>query len=101
MRARRDELVAHVGGRPNGVQRRLIENAVWLSLKLELMNEKLVEGEMFKARDHNHYLAWSNALRRILALLGLQGTTPAPKTLADVLGEADAALGDDHSGLAA
>lgn len=89
MRARRDELIAHVGGRPNVVQRRLIENAAWLSLKLELLNERMLNGEIFKPRDHNHYLAWANALRRTLVQLGVNESSAPAKTLAEVLASGD------------
>jgi hypothetical protein len=88
MKARRAELTAHVGGSPNVVQRLLIERAVWLSIKLELLNEKMVDGEVFKPRDHNHYLAWSNGLTRTLAALGVNSaSTLKGKTLTDILSE--------------
>lgn len=73
IKARRAELVSHVGGNPNAVQRALIERAVRLSLQLELMDDRLTHGEIFTTHDHNHYLAWSNALVRTLARLGVQG----------------------------
>jgi hypothetical protein len=71
MKRVRADLLAHVGGNPSAVQRALIERAVRLSLQLELMDERLTHGATFKARDHNHYLAWSNALTRTLARLGI------------------------------
>ncbi len=94
MKARRAELIEHVGGQPNAAQRMLIERAVRLSLQLELMDERLTHGEPFKPRDHNHYLAWSNSLTRTLRALGLKGAPEQPKTLADIMAEIDAEKGD-------
>lgn len=69
MKRVRAELTTHIGS-PTAVERQLIERAVRLSLQLELMDERLAHGAGFKPRDHNHYLAWSNALTRTLARLG-------------------------------
>lgn len=85
MKRIRAELTAHVG-KPTAVQRQLIERAVRLSLQLELMDERLTHGARFKPRDHNHYLAWSNALTRTLARLGEEASSQAP-SLADYLRE--------------
>lgn len=87
MKARRAELVAHVGGQPSAVQRQMIERAVRLSLALELLDERLTHGEAFTTHDHNHYLAWSNALTRTLARLGLESASSRPPTLAEQLAE--------------
>jgi hypothetical protein len=78
MKRVRAELMSHVGGKPSAVQRQLIERAVRLSLQLELMDERLTHAVTFKTRDHNHYLAWSNALTRTLARLGLSPSRTAP-----------------------
>lgn len=79
MKRVRAELTTHVGI-PTAVQRQLIERAVRLSLQLELMDERLTNGMRFKPRDHNHYLAWSNALTRTLARLGT-GSVESPPSL--------------------
>ena len=85
MKRVRAELTAYVGT-PSAVQRQLIERAVRLSLQLELMDERLTHGATFKTRDHNHYLAWSNALTRTLARLGAGGVAASPgPSLADYL----------------
>jgi hypothetical protein len=63
----------------SAVQRQMIERAVRLSLQLELMDERLTHGVTFKTRDHNHYLAWSNALTRTLARLDLDKAAQEPK----------------------
>jgi hypothetical protein len=77
MKRVRAELSAQMGT-PNAVQRQLIERAVRLSLQLELMDERLTHGAQFKPRDHNHYLAWSNALTRTLARLGTEKAALSP-----------------------
>ena len=74
MKRLRRDLIAHVGT-PSAVQRELIERVVRLSLQLQLMDEKLTHGIIFKTRDHNHYLAWSNALTRTLSRLGIADAT--------------------------
>ena len=85
MRRLRRELVAHVGGQPNAVQRQLIERAVRLSLALELFDEQLMHEASFLAKDHNKYISWSNALARVLARLGLRSTSETPPSLAEAL----------------
>jgi hypothetical protein len=78
MKRKRAELTAHVGS-PTAVQRQMIERVVRLSLQLELMDERLTHGATFKTRDHNHYLAWSNALTRTLARLDVDRAAQEPK----------------------
>jgi hypothetical protein len=94
MRQVRSDLIKHVGGSPSAVQRQLIERAVRLSLQLELMDERLMHHESFTAHDHNAYLAWSNALTRTLARLGLSAakskpTLPNPNQTGRGMGIAD------------
>ncbi len=97
MKRARADLIAHVGGTPSAVQRNLIERAVRLMLGLELLDERLTHGQAFTAHDHNHYIAWSNALTRTLARLGMKGEARAPtpaehlaarqgRTVADLVG---------------
>src|SRR5580704_10541316 len=81
MKARRTELVAHVGGSPNPVQLQLIERAVRLSIQLELMDDRLLHGTIFTPHDHNHYLAWSSALVRTLARIGIDAAEPKTTSL--------------------
>ena len=40
----RRELVEHVGGQPNVIQAAMIERAVWVRLRLALMDEKMLAG---------------------------------------------------------
>ena len=85
MRRVRRELVAHVGGQPNAVQRQLIERAVRLSLALELFDERMMHEASFMAKDHNKYISWSNALARTLARLGVKAADAKPPSLAEAL----------------
>jgi hypothetical protein len=92
MRQVRADLVAHCGGKPTVVQRHLIERAVRLSLKLELLDEQMMHGAIFEDRDDACYLAWSNGLTRTLACIGVKGATkPKARTVGDLLGDGDEA----------
>lgn len=69
--ATREELVAHVGGKPNAVQARLIHQACQLALRIALMDRKfLAEGDPTE-HDSRTYLAWSAHYGRLLCQLGL------------------------------
>lgn len=72
MRRVREELSAHVGGKPNAPQRLLIERCAMLNLRLSLLDHKIALGQDFTLPDTNYYIAWSNALARTLAQLGIQ-----------------------------
>jgi hypothetical protein len=78
----RRELEEHIGGNPTTVQRKLIERASWLMLRLSMMDRRLAEdgGKRFTRNDSTQYLAWSNGLSRTLVLLDLTrgkgGTRP-------------------------
>jgi hypothetical protein len=69
----RDDLIAHVGGQPNSVQRTLIERAARLQLYIALMDAETSEAGTLSERNSRIYLAWCNSLRlclRELASLG-------------------------------
>jgi hypothetical protein len=83
MKRVRAELVAHVGGNPGAVQRQLIERACRLTLQLEFMDERIMHGEALGPAQHNHYLAWSNALTRTLARLGVKPAAAAKPSIAE------------------
>lgn len=68
----RDELTAHVGGRPSAVERLLIERATMLSLRVAQIDIKIMAGEVLTLHDNQHALSWNNALRRTLSELGLE-----------------------------
>ena len=80
MRVRTD-LMHHVRGNASVMQRMLVEQCVVLSLRIHLMDrEFLTQGGM---TEHNSrdYLAWVNALSRLLRQLGIGATgSPEPDT---------------------
>jgi hypothetical protein len=89
-------LTEHVGGKPSLVQRALITRAARVALHLELMDKKsLRDARTFTVHDHNYYIAWSNALARLLARLGIVEAIKAEKTLGTVLADISAARGND------
>ncbi len=73
----RAELIEHIGGSPNVVQVAIIERACWLQLRCAMLDAKLAEGS-FTEHDSRTYLAWSGALGRTLARLGLQPAAAKP-----------------------
>jgi hypothetical protein len=82
--AARAELIAHVGGNPNNVQKTLIERAERLSLYIELMDAEALEAGTMSERNSRQYLAWSNALRLCLREIGVDEAKPAkPPSLSD------------------
>ena len=85
LRDLRAELTAHVGGSPSVTQRLLIEQALELKLRIELMNQKTA-GELPTLHDRNYYISWTHALTRTLAALGLEPAQPRKrtKTLEDI-----------------
>jgi hypothetical protein len=89
-------LIEHCGGNPSLVQRALITRAARLACHLELWDEKtLPNGGACSAVGHNTYIAWTNALARVLARIGLQSTAAPGKTLnqhlADLASDEEAA----------
>lgn len=85
LKAARAELIEHIGGRPSVTERALIERAVWLLLRMELLNGRLTGGDSFTHHDQLGYLGWSNALGRCLRELGLKPRTEAPSSLAQYI----------------
>lgn len=79
------DLVAHVGGRPSATQAALIAQGVQLSLRLAAMDDAFAARGEQSAHDGRQYLAWSNALSRLLRSLGTKGTAQKPPNLADYL----------------
>ena len=77
----RADLTAHLGGNPSATQRRLIERAAWLSLRVAMLDAAMAESGVMTDHDSRTYLAWSNSLSRVLAHLGLKGSEPKMPTL--------------------
>lgn len=77
MRRVRAELIEHVGGEPSVTQRLLIERCAVLALRIAQIDAKIIAGEALTLHDNNHAIAWHNAYRRTVALLGIE---PAAKS---------------------
>ncbi|HZT88321.1 MAG TPA: hypothetical protein VFA12_10140 [Stellaceae bacterium] len=83
--AARAELVEHLGGAPTPAERVLIDRLAWLRLRVALYDEQMIAGRPFTEYDQRAYLAFSNAIARGAAALGLK-SRPAPKpSLAEYL----------------
>jgi hypothetical protein len=87
MRQVRKDLTAHIGGSPNPAQRMLIERAVILSLRVAMLDQKIVAGEILTTLDNNQYLAWSNSLVRTISRLGVDPASGPQPNLSDVLND--------------
>lgn len=87
----REELTAHVGGNPSVSQRLLIERAAILTLRLSLLDQKIVDGEPLTQHDNNYVIAWNRTLTRLLTTLGLEAANSAPPRLSDILAKEDVA----------
>jgi hypothetical protein len=82
----RQDLLEHVGGTPSVPQRMLIERAAVLTLRLAMMDEKILKDPNLRECDSNHAIAWTNALTRTLVALGVSPVAAArAPTLADHL----------------
>jgi hypothetical protein len=78
--AAREELTRHVGGKPNNVQKALIERAARLTLYIELMDAEALKAGTMTERNSRQYLAWVNALRLCLREIGVKAA-PQDKAL--------------------
>ena len=84
LRAYEADLVEYLGGNVSIVQRALITRACRLALHLELMDRRsLVEGKPLTTHDHNHYVAWSNSLARLLLKIGVQAAAARAPNLVE------------------
>ena len=86
----REELAAHVGGKPSATQRALIDRAAMLTLRIAMMDAKQPSG-ILSERDAREYLAWTNTLTRLMRQLGMQGAPERPRTLTEHLASRAAA----------
>jgi hypothetical protein len=91
------ELTEHCGGHPSAVQRRIIQRAAVLHLRLTLLDAQTgPDGEMSE-KTAREYLCWNNAYVRTLNALGLKGAARAP-SLADYLAGKTAAAASTPGG---
>ena len=84
MRQVRKDLIAHLGGNPSVTQRVMIDRAAWLSLRIALLDAKILDGS-FTEHDSRTYLAWSGHLSRLMRDLGLKGAAQTPRSLREHL----------------
>jgi hypothetical protein len=84
--AMRRDLAEHVGGKPNSVQRILIERAARLQLYISLMDQQAARDGTLSERNSREYLAWVNSLRLTLREIGLKPQAAAkPLGLDDIV----------------
>ena len=86
LRAIRNKLVAHVGGKPNAVQSILIDRTAVLQLRIALMDASEKPGGPISEKNAREYLCWSNALVRLLRELGLHAPAERVLSPAEALG---------------
>jgi hypothetical protein len=86
MRAMRDELIAHIGGAPSVVERRLIDRAAVLALRLAIMDARAPDGRLSE-KDAREYMCWNNGYARMLQTLGLKPSPPPKKSVDEMLAE--------------
>jgi hypothetical protein len=78
------ELTEHCGGRPSAVQRKIIQRAAVLHLRLALLDAETGPDGQMSEKTAREYLCWSNAYVRTLNSLGLKAVAPTA-TLTDYL----------------
>jgi hypothetical protein len=77
----RDELTAHVGGRPSVTQRMIIDRCAALSLRIHLMDRSEARNDAFMSeKNAREYLCWTAALSRLLRQLGLEEASADSKS---------------------
>jgi hypothetical protein len=91
-RALRTELVAHVGGKPTAAERAIIDRCAILQTHLALLDERMFGTGELSDHASKQYLAWANAVSRMLQALGLKPSKPQAMTARESL----AILRDEH-----
>ena len=81
----RADLVRHVGGSPSVAEAELIDMAVDSAFEIEAMKRRRANGGSLSLHDHRAFLAYQNAYRRTLSVLGLKGVAERPPSLAEIL----------------
>jgi hypothetical protein len=89
LRRVRAELVEHVGGAPDAVQKLLIDRLAVIALRLKLYDEAFAEGKRVTEFDNRTYGALHSQYRLMLAQLGPAAAARAP-TLAEIIRENEA-----------
>jgi hypothetical protein len=89
------ELTEHCGGRPSAVQRKIIQRAAVLHLRLALLDAETGPDGQMSEKTAREYLCWNNAYVRTLNSLGLKAVAPTA-TLTDYLAAKGAAPQPSH-----
>ncbi len=98
IRAFREELTAHVGGKPTATQRVLIDRAAVLQLRLALMDRASLTTPGMTEKNGREYVCWTNALTRVLTALGpAVKPTEAPPDLRTYLARKAAAAAAERA----
>jgi hypothetical protein len=63
----------------------LIDQAAMLTLRLHLMAKDSIADPALSERNGRQYLAWANALSRLLRELGLEGAEARPLSTPEIL----------------
>jgi hypothetical protein len=71
LKATINELVAQIGD-PSPAQRLIIQSAALKAVRLSLLTENLLGGDVLAEGSDHHALAWLNSLRLDLVALGLE-----------------------------
>ena len=75
MKAVRDELTQHIGGKPTVTQKMLIDRAATLTLRIRLLDRLTLSDAGLSEKNAREAVCWENALRRTLTTLGMKGAT--------------------------
>ena len=87
----RDELTAHIGGKPTVTQRMLVNRAAVLSLRIHLLDRLTLSDAGLSEKNAREAVCWENALRRTLMALGIKGAADRAPSLKDYLATKTAA----------
>ncbi len=86
----RQELHEFIGGHATILQKRLIDRAAVLALRLALIDARAPDGAMTE-KTAREYLCWNNAYTRLLMALDATKTSPPPMTHAETMAALSAA----------
>jgi hypothetical protein len=85
MKRVRNDLTAHLGGRPSATQRMIIDRCATLSLRIHLMDRAELQSNFLSEKNAREYLCWTSALSRLLRMLGLEAAPERAPSLAEIM----------------
>ena len=91
MREVRDDLTAHIGGKPTVTQRMLVNRAAVLSLRIHLLDRLTLSDAGLSEKNAREAVCWENALRRTLIALGTKSAADRTPSIKDFLASRAAA----------